>query len=355
MLSSPQGLGRGVSRLEAVTVAAKVRSDAAVDLPAADATGPQALHLLMTTSYDGVVHQPGNAFPTIDWVKNPFPAGEGFTLQTRANQSEEIRQMRIAELFRTIVGMLEDDHVVTAIKVQNAIEKSIEKTGIRLIGRKTVAFGDGMIVHLSPEAMEAIQPVQRAALRDIEERLPRRLAKEGWELSSEALHLTAVVDSELSGLTMRVAGTTQEPAFDRSRRRVDSSDRQAEIVRVYQLDAGREWVLSPDRPTLLGRKGTGLDITFDDDWISRLHAALEVARGDDGRVRGVNVTDRGSTHGTYVDGLKLTDGETALAKHGDLITLSSGESNPGHSDTVKLRVIIGETHRAPTQAARSPH
>ena len=82
------------------------------------------------------------------------------------------------------------------------------------------------------------------------------------------------------------------------------------LVVVQGHAIGTEYVLEADGITL-GR-GPGVDIAFEDDSMSRQHAAIEL--GSDG----YHVRDMGSTNGLLVNGAKV-DG--ADLKHGDRIQL----------------------------------
>lgn len=252
--------------------------------------------------------------------------------------------MRLPDWLRRLVASFSDDEgTVTAMKAQSAIEKAIEETGVRLVGSRALTFGSMMVVHISAEAMDALKPVHRTAIRDIEERLPGRLASEGWALASEVLRIEVVRDPRLTGLQVRA--TPSDMGVTSGRPRVSRNPKdEPDTVRLLQVATGRSWVVPHNRPVLLGRQGTGVEIGIDDSWVSRVHASVEVATNVDGRVRGLMVTDRGSTHGTRVGMRRLGQDAQILARHGEAVILA---------DQVELRVLIGDEASSLTVSARS--
>jgi pSer/pThr/pTyr-binding forkhead associated (FHA) protein len=92
-------------------------------------------------------------------------------------------------------------------------------------------------------------------------------------------------------------------------------ERQRATLIVLEGEAqGAEFPLDRER-VVLGR-GPGVDLAFEDDAMSRLHAAIEWAEG------GFSVVDLGSTNGTKHNGAAVERGEL---KHGDRIELGEHE------------------------------
>jgi pSer/pThr/pTyr-binding forkhead associated (FHA) protein len=67
-----------------------------------------------------------------------------------------------------------------------------------------------------------------------------------------------------------------------------------------------------EKGLIVGRDPTQCDVVISDPNVSRVHAWVTVKKGD------VVVIDRGSTNGTYVNGVKM---ENAKLKSGDVIQL----------------------------------
>jgi len=82
------------------------------------------------------------------------------------------------------------------------------------------------------------------------------------------------------------------------------------LVVVEGRSVGAEHVL--EAPSCTIGRGPGVDITLQDDAMSRTHAAFEVGR------EGYRIRDMGSTNGLVVNGHPVT---AADLKHGDRIQL----------------------------------
>jgi pSer/pThr/pTyr-binding forkhead associated (FHA) protein len=82
------------------------------------------------------------------------------------------------------------------------------------------------------------------------------------------------------------------------------------LVTLSGTTAGNEYEITRDA-TVLGR-GPGVDLEFQDDTMSKAHAAIEIAEG------GVRLRDMGSTNGVLVNGAKVAASEL---KHGDKLEL----------------------------------
>lgn len=108
------------------------------------------------------------------------------------------------------------------------------------------------------------------------------------------------------GFTRKVRSTAPDPG--------DPSGflaaHRAVIVTLSGVTAGNEYELERERTTV-GR-GPGVDVAFDDETMSREHAAFEVRDG------AMHLRDLGSTNGVIVNGGKVLD---AALKHGDRISL----------------------------------
>lgn len=114
-----------------------------------------------------------------------------------------------------------------------------------------------------------------------------------------------------------------------------------EVPRLVTADGSREFLLRPGENTI-GRENT--DILLAHNTVSRRHARVDV-RGD-----GIFIVDLGSTNGTFVDGRRLSEGETAVLTDGSEIVIGSvslrcqavaanGESVPGELDAVASEVL----------------
>ena len=89
-----------------------------------------------------------------------------------------------------------------------------------------------------------------------------------------------------------------------------SADWRAAIVILSGGVEGSEHML--ERPCISLGRGPGSDLSFDDDAMSRVHAALEFADG------GFRIRDLGSTNGVLLNGGELEVGEL---KNGDRFQL----------------------------------
>ena len=84
----------------------------------------------------------------------------------------------------------------------------------------------------------------------------------------------------------------------------------ASLVVIEGRAAGTEYVV--DDPSITMGRGPGVDLVFDDDAMSRQHAALELGKD------GFAVRDMGSTNGLKVNGSQVM---AADLKHGDRIEM----------------------------------
>jgi len=86
----------------------------------------------------------------------------------------------------------------------------------------------------------------------------------------------------------------------------------AVLVMVSGGAAGTEYEL--DRPELILGRGPGVEVTFDDDTMSRAHAAFDLTED------GFRIRDLASTNGVLLNGKPV---QMAELKHGDRIELGA--------------------------------
>jgi pSer/pThr/pTyr-binding forkhead associated (FHA) protein len=109
--------------------------------------------------------------------------------------------------------------------------------------------------------------------------------------------------------------------------RIFLASHRAVLVVIEGHGAGNEYEIRENGVTV-GR-GPGVDITFQDSSMSKVHAAFEPATG------GVRVRDMGSTNGIAVNGSAV---QAADLKHGDRIEIGSHV----------LQFVIEDTGEVPT-------
>ena len=229
---------------------------------------------------------------------------------------------------------------LTPAKIQKAIESAIGKTGVKTIYSKSLVFGSLMLVHLSREATDVLRPVERTALAEIEQHLPEKLRRQGWNLRESQLKIRVVQDPALTGLSVRVIASDPDVTRHGQIKANGASQGGGQPVRLYQRNSKNSWTISPGREALVGKANTGIEIGIDDPSVSRVHASLQVQAGSDGRTQGVLVKDLDSSYGTQVAGKDVPKGGSCLARHGDSIRFAA----------VETRVVIGDDHTAPTKS-----
>ncbi len=111
------------------------------------------------------------------------------------------------------------------------------------------------------------------------------------------------------GFTQRVEVLEQDDHFEEF-----MAKWQATVVILSGDEAGSEHNI--EKPNFSIGRGPGTDIAFDDDSMSREHAALEFADG------GIRLRDLGSLNGVTVNGSEV---KTAELKNGDRFKLGEHE------------------------------
>jgi len=86
----------------------------------------------------------------------------------------------------------------------------------------------------------------------------------------------------------------------------------AVLVIVSGGAAGSEYEL--DRPELILGRGPGVELAFDDDTLSRAHAAFDLTE------EGFRIRDMASTNGVFLNGKPI---QVAELKHGDRLELGA--------------------------------
>lgn len=243
-----------------------------------------------------------------------------------------------AILKRIVDAFALDERGLNVGRIQEEIEHAIAASGFRLKSRKVIVIGRQVIVHISPEAMEVLRPLRRFVVADVEEHLPARLRKEGWELSGDDLNIDLTVDPTLAGYAMRAVASDIESTADLPEsnpagradrnRRVSRTSRSAFLTLLN--DDSTTWEIPAGRTLKAGRADSGTEIALASPYVSALHAELEAVQG------GVMVTDR-SKHGTTINGRRLRPDAPTKALHGDVIQF-------GSSYGVSARVTLGDGH-----------
>ena len=115
----------------------------------------------------------------------------------------------------------------------------------------------------------------------------------------------------------------------------DPAPKRKEIFHLRYRYANGEWqtYVLPDGDTSIGR-GTENDLIFDDDETSRLHAIITFAQNK------IQISDTGSTNGTYLDRMPLTPRQKYPVKIGQFIEIGH------HTLYIETPDIVGVMHSA---------
>ncbi|MDR2378498.1 MAG: FHA domain-containing protein [Bifidobacteriaceae bacterium] len=217
--------------------------------------------------------------------------------------------MRIGEMARRFWAILSiGEQELTVRQVQAAMESEIVRAGVKTL--RGVVYANTVLVYLSPDALDALRPVERQVIVEIERNLPVTLAAAGAEIQG-SLRVSVAMDRSLKGLRMRAVAADQDetprsPSNPVGPGRWPGPSAAKVGLKPDGADSGF-WPVTEECDCIVSRRprdgaqNQG-DLQFDDQYVSIPHARFSAERAADGLVRLV-MTDLNSRNGTTVDGV----------------------------------------------------
>jgi hypothetical protein len=232
-----------------------------------------------------------------------------------------------------ITQVLPDAHD-EVISLQRNVIAEVFRGGFRMLGVRSLVFGNTITVAISAEAQRRIKPVQARVVEGIVAAIVERADREGYELSGVP-NLRFVVDNALVGMTVRV-----EQAIDDDTPAQSLSSQPAAGVRkgvhqqvaLQRLDTGERGALPTNGSELVIGRSASTDWHLDSPLVSAVHCKARVSH--EGGDTAVELVDLDSTNGTYVDGKRIATNKKYRVQHGSLLSLGP---------EVKVRVLIGSS------------
>jgi len=184
---------------------------------------------------------------------------------------------------------------------------------VDLKGRRLVP--NSFTIKLHPSDREGFNDVEPALIAELAEAVKHYAKDEGYHLPAE-VKIVFVNDEDLKPGRFTVETQTEKPApgdtaWTEERNPVVTSSAVTPSVSYLVRNSG-ERVRISEKAVVIGRQ-TECDVVIPDSNVSRKHAEVRIMP------EGATITDLGSTNGTKVNGVKIT--ESRVLANGDVIEI----------------------------------